>query len=73
MAIVGLAVVSLLEHSRSKSPALIIQAYLVVTLLFDAARVRKRWGGPGEFGIASLQNAGIVVKFLLLIVESLSF
>ena len=71
VAIVGLAVLSQLEHSRSPRPAPVIQAYLGFTLLFDATRLRTRWIGPGELRIALLQSASFVAKFVLLAVESL--
>lgn len=71
VAIVGLAVLSQLEHSRSPRPAPVIQAYLVLTLLFDGARLRTRWGEPRELIVALLQSASFVAKFVLLAVESL--
>lgn len=71
VAIVCLAVLSLLEHSHSPRPAPIIQGYLLLTLLFDAARLRTRWPERGELTIAVMQTASFVVKFLLLVAESL--
>ena len=71
VAIVGLAVLSQLENSRSPRPAPVIQAYLVLTLLFDGARLRTRWGEPRELIVALLQSASFVVKFVLLVAESL--
>lgn len=75
--IVGLAALSHLEHPRSPRPAPLIQAYLLLTLLLDAARLRTRWrlAGASEVQgltvIAALQSASFASKFCLLIFESL--
>ncbi|KAK3331306.1 ABC multidrug transporter [Apodospora peruviana] len=69
--IAGLAVLSLLEHSRTPRPASIIQAYLLFTLLFDIARLRTRWLIPGQQTIAALQAASFAMKSVLLVIESL--
>ncbi|KAM7193332.1 ABC transporter [Rhypophila sp. PSN 637] len=86
VAIVSLGGLSLLEHSTSPRPALLIQGYLSLTLLFDAARLRTRWrlaslGPRAEAGaaemwqelviIGALQTASFVLKLALLIFESL--
>ncbi|KAG9240417.1 ABC transporter-like protein [Calycina marina] len=69
--IVSLAVLSLLQHSRSLRPSPHIQAYLFLTMLFDIARVRTGWLIHGETTISSLRSAAMVVKVVLLFLESL--
>ncbi|KAM7217288.1 multidrug resistance-associated protein 1-like protein 5, partial [Rhypophila decipiens] len=81
VAIISLGGLSLLEHSTSPRPAPLIQGYLLLTLLFDAARLRTRWRltslGPGAemqqelVIIGALQTASFVLKLALLIFESL--
>lgn len=38
-----LVLLSYAEHTRSVKPSLILNAYLLVSLLFDIARVRTLW------------------------------
>jgi len=71
VATVGLAILSFFEHSRSLRPAPLVQAYLLLTLVLDAARLRTEWLIPGEAAAASLQSAGLVLKGFVLVVESL--
>ncbi|KAM7195580.1 P-loop containing nucleoside triphosphate hydrolase protein [Naviculisporaceae sp. PSN 640] len=77
ISIVGLAGLSHLEHSRSPRPAPLVQSYLSLTLLLDAARLRTRWRLTRASQIEDLtiiavvQSASFAVKCCVLIVESL--
>jgi ATP-binding cassette subfamily C (CFTR/MRP) protein 1 len=70
-AALGLYLLSYIEHTKSIRPSSIIDAYLLLTLPFDAAQLRTRWlrGGANvaENGIAS---ALLGVKLLVLISEA---
>ncbi|KUJ09415.1 ABC transporter-like protein [Mollisia scopiformis] len=69
-AAVGLYVLSYFEHTKSIRPSSIIDAYLLVTLPFDAAQLRTRWlrgNGIAENGILS---ALFAVKLMVLIFEA---
>lgn len=69
-AALGLYLLSYIEHVKSIRPSSIIDAYLLLTLPFDAAQLRTRWlrgEGVAENGIAS---ALLGVKLLVLISEA---
>jgi len=67
MLILGL---SLLEHSRSTRPSTLLQVYILISLLCDAARARTLWlmGMPDL--IAGIFTAAVVVKFFMGSLES---
>jgi ATP-binding cassette subfamily C (CFTR/MRP) protein 1 len=69
LATLFLAVVSNLEHHRSPRPSSPIGTYLVVTWIFDAARVRTldatEFGGP----LRNIAAAAAVIKLCLVILE----
>lgn len=66
----GLYLLSYIEHTKSIRPSAIIDAYLLLTLPFDAAQLRTRWlrgESVTENGIAS---AILGIKILVLISEA---
>ncbi|RDW57444.1 hypothetical protein BP6252_13782 [Coleophoma cylindrospora] len=70
IATLGLCLLSYVEHGKNIRPSSIINAYLLLTLPFDAAQLRTRWlrsdNNVGN-GVASLILA---VKLLVLISEA---
>jgi hypothetical protein len=66
----GLYILSYVEHIKNIRPSSIINAYLLLTLPFDAAQLRTRWlrgENVTENGVAS---AILAVKLLLLLSEA---
>ena len=53
---------SFLEHSRSIRPSTLLQVYLLVSLLLDAARARSLWLIGSYGSIASVFIAAAIVK-----------
>lgn len=69
--IAALAVLSLLDHSRSPNPCFVVQFFLFITLLLDSARLRSIWLTSDGDVIAALYTTAFVSKALVLLVESL--
>ncbi len=67
LAICGL---SLLEHTRSARPSTLLQVYLFVSVLFDAARARTFWLMGGHDVIAKVFTAAVVMKLCMAFLES---
>jgi ATP-binding cassette subfamily C (CFTR/MRP) protein 1 len=68
--IIGL---SYLEHSRSARPAILLNAYLILTILFDVTQLRTLWiisTNPQELIFSRLFTASVAVKAILTIIES---
>ena len=68
-----LSALSLLEHSRSPRPSILINAYLFLTLIFDVTRLRTLWlvsSKPDEVVFSRLSTAAVVVRAVLIFVES---
>lgn len=64
---------SYLEHFRSPRPAIILNAYLFVTILLDIAQTRTLWlasVSSDEITYSRLFTTGVVAKALLIILES---
>ncbi|KAF4552927.1 ABC transporter-like protein 4 [Elsinoe fawcettii] len=62
---------SLLEHARSLRPSVLLNAYLFITVLLDAAVLRTIWLLDSvSVGIKFIQSAALVCKMGLLILES---
>ncbi|KAK2036307.1 hypothetical protein LZ31DRAFT_589425, partial [Colletotrichum somersetense] len=75
--LVGLVMIplSFLEHSRSPRPSVLLDDYLLVTILFDSAHSRTLWlssGSTNDLRQARLPVAGVVFKAVVLVVESRS-
>lgn len=65
-----LAILSHLEHAKSIRPSFLISIYLVVTVLFDIARVRTQWLiGVGD-AVATTLTASLAIKCILLLLEA---
>ncbi|KAI0843264.1 P-loop containing nucleoside triphosphate hydrolase protein [Hypoxylon sp. FL0890] len=70
---VCMVVVSHLEHSRSPRPSNLLNAYLLVTILFDVAQTRTLWlasTNHDELTFSRLFTTAVSIKALLLIIES---
>ncbi|KAK6378993.1 hypothetical protein LTS17_006696 [Exophiala oligosperma] len=69
-----LFVLSLYEHSRSITPSTIIGLYLLISLSFDAVRLRTffllRSNIAQAQGIANLLSLSLIIKFLVLVTEA---
>ncbi|QKX60884.1 uncharacterized protein TRUGW13939_08030 [Talaromyces rugulosus] len=64
---------SYLEHFRSPRPAIILNAYLFITILLDIAQTRTLWLASASFDeitYSRLFTTAVVVKTLLIILES---
>ncbi|KAI1841484.1 hypothetical protein JX266_012324 [Neoarthrinium moseri] len=72
LAAVTLGMLSHLEHVRSIKPSLIINLYLIVTVLLDAVRVRTHWlvAANKNSILATVMTSSLAVKFVILILEA---
>lgn len=64
---------SLLEHSRSARPSVLLNAYLFLTLVFDITQTRTFWlasGTSSEKASTALFTASVVLKVLILLIEA---
>ena len=66
-----LLVLSYFEHTRAVQPSTLISVYLLLSLLFNAARTRTLWQMEVKPKIAGVFSASLVMNTLLLILESL--
>jgi ATP-binding cassette, subfamily C (CFTR/MRP), member 1 len=66
----SLALLSHLEHAKSIRPSFLINFYLLITVFFDAARVRTQWLARTDDGVASTLTASLVVKCAMLVLEA---
>lgn len=71
LAAIALTVLSHLEHLRSVRPSVLINVYLLFTLLFDIAKVRTLWETVGTNKLAAVYTSSISVKLILLVTEGL--
>jgi len=58
------------EHVKSVRPSFLLTAYLFVTLLFDAARLRTEWLVSVNVAYAATLSASTVFKLALLVLET---
>ncbi|KAF0639068.1 hypothetical protein FPSE5266_00902 [Fusarium pseudograminearum] len=58
------------EHVKSVRPSFLLTAYLFVTLLFDAARLRTEWLLSLNVAYAATLSTSAVVKLALLVLET---
>ncbi|KAF7868875.1 uncharacterized protein EAF02_009611 [Botrytis sinoallii] len=70
IASLGLCILSYFEHSRNIRPSSIINAYLFLTLPFDAAKLRTRWLRGDNVAGNAISTSILGVKLLLLILEA---
>lgn len=66
-----IATVSYTEHCKSIRPSALLNGYLFLAILFDAALVRTFWIRGGMPAIAGVFTVSLAVKVLLLILEEL--
>ncbi|KAF4634221.1 hypothetical protein G7Y89_g3892 [Cudoniella acicularis] len=67
---IGLCLLSQLEHIRSIKPSLIIDTYLFITLLFDAAHTRTLWIAGAPRAVTVAFSTSTVLKLVITIVEA---
>ena len=67
----ALGVLSAVEHQKTIRPSLIVEFYLAVSLLFDAAQVRTLWMQGYHDTIAALCTVSLALKCILLGTEAL--
>ncbi|KAH7323926.1 ABC transporter-like protein [Rhexocercosporidium sp. MPI-PUGE-AT-0058] len=68
---VGLCLLSNIEHTKNIRPSSIVNAYLLLTLPFDAAQVRTRWLRGDNLAGNGVASAVLAVKLSLLISEAI--
>ncbi|KAK1675557.1 P-loop containing nucleoside triphosphate hydrolase protein [Colletotrichum godetiae] len=69
---VFVAGLSFTEHSRSLSPSLLLNAFLVLSTIFDAVRLRTLWIKSVGTPIVALSTATFGLKLALLVQEEAS-
>ncbi|KAH7411054.1 P-loop containing nucleoside triphosphate hydrolase protein [Cadophora sp. MPI-SDFR-AT-0126] len=73
MSTLCISVLSYLEHSRSPRPPIVLNAYLFLTILLDITQTRTLWlasASPDEITFARMFTTAVVVKVLIIILES---
>lgn len=64
-----LSACSIFEHYRNPRPSSIIEIYLLLSLVFDIARVRTLFATEDARSLAWIALASLPIKFVLLILE----
>lgn len=60
-----------MEHSKSLRPSFLLQAYLLLTIILDAALLRTLWlSSLLDAGIRNIYTATIAIKFIILVLEA---
>ena len=67
-----LGLLSWAEHQRNVQPSLILNLYLLLTLVFDAARVRTLWLRGFCGSVAILMTVAFALKTILVVLEAQS-
>jgi ATP-binding cassette subfamily C (CFTR/MRP) protein 1 len=67
----GLLILSYIEHTRNIRPSSIINAYLLLTLPFDAAQLSTRWLRSGDLAENRIASGILAVKVMVLITEAM--
>ncbi|PYH40178.1 P-loop containing nucleoside triphosphate hydrolase protein [Aspergillus saccharolyticus JOP 1030-1] len=70
VASIGLCLLSRIEHSRSIRPSPIINTYILLTLVFDIARLRTLFLNPVNIAIPATFSSMIGIKVMVLLVEA---
>lgn len=68
---VAFILLSYLEHLRSVGPPLLLNAYLLLSVLLDAIRIRTLWLRSTELSISVLFSVCVVLKGGVLITEEI--
>jgi hypothetical protein len=66
---VVIGAVSYLEHVKSTKPSVLLNCYLILTIILDIALTRTFWIRPGIEAIAGVFTASLVCKAALLFLE----
>lgn len=66
----GLCILSYFEHSKNIRPSSIINAYLLLTLPFDAAQLRTRWLRGDNLAGNGIASSILAVKVFVVISEA---
>lgn len=67
----ALGVLSFTEHQRTLRPSLILNSWLLITLLFDIAQVRTLWLQGYQSAIAPATTVSVAIKTVLVVVEAI--
>ncbi|ETS84643.1 hypothetical protein PFICI_02668 [Pestalotiopsis fici W106-1] len=70
VAVFPLAALSWAEHAYSPRPSALLNVYLLLSVLFDAAQTRTLWLKGSDSTIAALFTTSLALKICLLIQES---
>lgn len=68
---IGLCMLSRAEHINSVRPSVIINAYLVLTLPFDAAKSRTLWLDGATKSTAAIFSSSVALKVMILVAEAI--
>jgi ATP-binding cassette subfamily C (CFTR/MRP) protein 1 len=69
-AALSLSFLSYIEHTRNVRPSSIINAYLLLTVPFDAAQLRTRWLRGDDIAANGVSSSVLAIKLLVLISEA---
>ena len=75
LSVLAASIVSLLsyfEHERSPAPSSLLFLFLLLTSIFDIARVRTLWTIGETAALAGIFSAGLAMKSALVVLESWS-
>lgn len=65
-----LGLLSYYEHVLCIAPSVLIELYLLLTVGFDATRIRTLWLMPGAGSLAATESAALAVKIGLAVAEA---
>lgn len=66
-----LCALSALEHTKSLRPSFILQGYLLLATIFDAALLRTIWLIPSfNVGMKGIYTTTVAIKFVILVLEA---
>ena len=71
-AFVAIALLSPLEHSKSRRPSSLLGLFLFSTTVLDVGRARTEWLLPGASATAAVFVAALGAKCVLLVLEAVS-
>ncbi|KAF6838319.1 hypothetical protein CMUS01_04702 [Colletotrichum musicola] len=66
------ATLSFTEHTKSVGPSLLLSAFLILSTIFDAVRLRTLWLKSVGVPIVSLSTASLALKLAILVLEEQS-
>lgn len=67
-----MSILSYLEHERSPAPSSLLFLFLLLTSIFDIARVRTLWTIGETAAIAGIFSASVAMKLVMVVLESWS-